>query len=317
VTVFLLIASILYGISSSPDFWTGANFNALTSNVVEIALIALPLTFVIIAAEIDLSVASVLGLASALLGYLWNQNWPMEAIIPVVLLAGAAAGAVNGALVTRLGLPSLAVTIGTLTLYRGLAFVILGDQAIADFPSNYTNLGFGSFAGTEIPNPIVLFAVLAVIFGFVLHRTSLGRSVFAIGANEEAAYFSGLRVKRIKFWLFVVSGLIAALAGIVFTFRFASARADNGTGLELSVVAAVLLGGVSIFGGKGSMWGVVAAIFLLGTIRNALTLNDVSDEVLTIVTGGLLLLSVLGPSVAARLPKLGPPMPNTRGREGS
>jgi rhamnose transport system permease protein len=163
----------------------------------------------------------------------------------------------------------------------------------------------------------VLFAVLAVVFGFVLHRTSIGRSVFAIGANEEAAYFSGLRVKRIKFWLFVVSGLIAALAGIVFTFRFASARADNGTGLELSVVAAVLLGGVSIFGGKGSMWGVVAAIFLLGTIRNALTLNDVSDEVLTIVTGGLLLLSVLGPSVAARLPKLGPPMPNTRGREGS
>jgi rhamnose transport system permease protein len=303
VTVFLLVASILYGISSSPDFWTGGNFNALTSNIVEIAIIALPLTFVIVAAEIDLSVASVLGLASALLGYLWNQNWPMEAIIPVVLLAGAVAGAINGLLVTRLGLPSLAVTIGTLTLYRGLAFVILGDTAVADFPESYTDLGFGSFAGTQIPNPIVLFAVLAAVFAFVLHRTSIGRAVFAIGANEEAAYFSGLRVKRIKFWLFVVSGLISALAGIVLTFRFASARADNGTGLELSVVAAVLLGGVSIFGGKGSMWGVVAAVFLLGTIRNALTLNDVSDEVLTIVTGGLLLLSVLGPSVAARLPR--------------
>ena len=314
LTVFLLVMAILYGITSSPDFWTGGNFNALTSNVVEVALIALPLTFVIIAAEIDLSVASVLGLASALLGYLWNHGWPMEAILPVVLLAGAAAGAVNGLLVTRLGLPSLAVTIGTLTLYRGLAFVILGDQAVADFPDSYTNLGFGNFAGTQIPNPIVLFAVLAVIFGFVLHRTSLGRAVFAIGANEEAAYFSGLRVKRIKFWLFVVCGLVSALAGIVYTFRFASARADNGTGLELSVVAVVLLGGVSIFGGKGSLWAVVAAVFLLGTIRNALTLNDVSDEVLTIVTGSLLLLSVLGPSLAGRLRlKLGPPMSKPEG----
>src|SRR3954464_8902222 len=301
VTVVLLIVAIVYGAISADGFVSGQNLNSVLSDVAEIALISLPMALIIIAAEIDLSVASVLGLASALLGYLWNHNWPMEAIIPVVLVAGALAGAVNGALVTRLGLPSLAVTIGTLTLYRGLAFVILGDQAVADFPDNYTNLGFGSFAGTDIPNPIVLYAVLAVLFGFVLHRTSIGRSVFAIGANEEAAYFSGLRVKRIKLWLFVVSGLMSALAGIVFTFRFASARADNGTGLELSVVAVVLLGGVSIFGGKGSLWGVVAAVFLLGTIRNALTARAIPDVALTIVTGSLLLLSVLGPSVAARL----------------
>src|SRR3954449_1921833 len=189
-------------------------------------------------------------------------------------------------------------------MYRGLAYVILGDQAVADFPQAFTNWGFGSFAGTQIPNPMVMFAILAVIFGVTLHMTGIGRSIFAMGANEEAAHFSGVRVKRIKFWLFVVTGMVSALAGIVFTFRFASARADNGVGLELSVVAVVLLGGVSIFGGKGSMWGVVAAVFLLGTIRNALTLNDVSDEVLTIVTGSLLLLSVLGPSVAARLPRV-------------
>src|ERR671931_123954 len=144
-----------------------------------------------IAAEVGLWVASVLGLSSALLGALWNHGWAMELIIPTVLVAGALAGLVNGLLVTRLGLPSLAVTIGTLTLYRGLAFVILGDQAVADFPESYTNLGFGTFAGTQIPNPMVLFAVLAVIFAFVLHRTSLGRAVFATGANEEAAFFSG------------------------------------------------------------------------------------------------------------------------------
>jgi rhamnose transport system permease protein len=301
VTVFLLLCSILYGVSTSEDFFTAGNLNSILSDIAEIALIALPLTLVIIAAEIDLSVASVLGLTCALMGYLWNHGWAMEMIIPTVLVVGGLAGALNGVLVTRLGLPSLAVTIGTLGLYRGLAYVILGDEAVADFPSKFTNWGFGSFAGTQIPNPTILFLILAAVFGIVLHATGIGRSIFAMGANEEAARFSGVRVKRIKFWLFVVTGMISALAGIVYTFRFSSARADNGNGLELSVVAVVLLGGVSIFGGKGNLLGVICAMLLLGTLRNALTLNDVSAEVLTIVTGSLLLLSVLGPSVAARV----------------
>src|SRR3954467_9372911 len=301
VTVVLLIVAIVYGAISADGFVSGQNLNSVLSDVAEIALISLPMTLIIIAAEIDLSVASVLGLTSALLGSLWNHNWPMEAIIPVVIGVGALCGAVNGFLVTRLGLPSLAVTIGTLALYRGLAFVILGDQAVTDFPTNYLNLGQGSFAGTEIPNPTILFAVLAVVFGVTLHRTAVGRAIFAIGANDEAARFAGLRVKRIKFWLFVLSGTIAALAGVVYTMRFGSARADNAMGLELSVVACVLLGGVSIFGGRGNLLGVIVAVFLLGTLRNALTLNNVSSDALTVVTGGLLLLSVLGPSITARV----------------
>ena len=134
-----------------------------------------------------------------------------------------------------------------------------------------------------------------------LHRTGVGRSIFAIGANDEAARFSGLRVKRIKFWLYVVSGVISALAGLVYSLRFGSAQGNNGTGLELSVVACVLLGGVSIFGGRGHLLGVIVAVFLLGVLRNALTLNNVSSDALTIVTGGLLLLSVLGPSITARV----------------
>jgi rhamnose transport system permease protein len=301
VTVVLLIVAIVYGAITADGFVSGQNLNSVLSDVAEIALISLPMTLIIISAEIDLSVASVLGLSSALLGWLWNHNWPMEGIIPIVLAAGALCGALNGFLVTRLGLPSLAVTIGTLALYRGLAFVVLGDQAVTEFPDNYLNLGQGSFAGTQIPNPTILFVVLAVIFGVTLHRTTVGRSIFAIGANDEAARFAGLRVKRIKFWLFVVSGVIAALAGVVYTLRFGSARGDNGTGLELSVVACVLLGGVSIFGGRGNLLGVIVAVFLLGTIRNALTLNNVSSDALTIVTGGLLLLSVLGPSIASRV----------------
>jgi rhamnose transport system permease protein len=301
VTVFLLIASILYGTSTGEDFLTGANLNSILSDIAEIAIIAMPLTLVIIAAEIDLSVASVLGLSSALVGYLWNHGWAMELIIPAVIVVGAFAGALNGVLITRLGLPSLAVTIGTLAMYRGLAYVVLGDQAVADFPQKFTNWGFGSFAGTDIPNPTIVFVVLAIVFGVTLHMTGIGRSIFAMGANEEAAHFAGVRVKRIKFWLFVITGAISAVAGIVYTFRFASARADNGLGLELSVVAVALLGGVSIIGGKGHLLGVIVAVLLLGTLRNALTLNDVSAEVLTIVTGSLLLLSVLGPSVTARV----------------
>jgi len=301
LTVILLVLAILYGALSADGFLSGQNLNSVLSDVAEIALIALPMTLIIIAAEIDLSVASVLGLTCALMGSLWNHGWPIELILPAVVVIGGLCGAINGFLVTRLGLPSLAVTIGTLGLYRGLAFVILGDQGITDFPQTYLSWGQGSFAGTQIPNPTVLFVVLAVIFGVVLHRTGVGRSIFATGANDEAARFSGIRVKRVRFWLFVVSGAVSALAGIVYTFRFGSAQGNNGTGLELSVIACVLLGGVSIFGGRGHLVGVIVAVFLLGVLRNALTLNNVSSDTLTIVTGGLLLLSVLGPSVTARV----------------
>ena len=299
--VVLLIVVGLVGEQTSPGFLTGTNLFYLGLDVGEIALLSLPLTMIIIAGEIDLSIASILGLTSALLGWLWNAGWALELIFPTVLVAGALAGALNGFLVTRLGLPSLAVTIGTLAMYRGLAFVILGDEAVADFPSSYTRYGTTPIPGTSIPYPIALFAVLAVVFGVVLHATPFGRSVFAIGANQEAAFFSGIRVRRTKLILFVLSGAMAGLGGIVFTMRFASARADNGAGLELAVVAAVLLGGVSIFGGKGTLGGVVAAVFLLGGVRSALILNDVSNDILNVVTGLLLIASVIAPNASAAI----------------
>jgi rhamnose transport system permease protein len=296
-TVLLLVAAVIFGTVSSPLFFSGLNLSFLMANVVEVALMALPVALLIITAEIDLSIASILGLASSLVGFLWNHNLPMELIIPLVLAAGALAGALNGFLVTRVGLPSLAVTIGTLALFRGLAYVILGDASVSDFPSGYLNFGQNSVAGNSIPETFLVFVVLAIAFGIMLHCTAFGRRVFAIGANQEAAFFSGIRVKRIKMLLFVLSGVVSALAGIVFTFRFGSAQAGNGTGFELSVLAAVLLGGVSIFGGRGSIIGVVCAIFVLGAITNALTLDNVSTQGQTIVIGGLLLLSALAPRI--------------------
>src|ERR1700754_4485145 len=165
---------------------------------------------------------------------LWNQNQPVEFIIPVCIAAGALCGAFNGVLVTRFGLPSLAVTIGTLALFRGLAYVAIGDESVTDFPAVWTDRAFGNFAGTYVPNTMVLFAVLAVLFAVLLHATPFGRSIYAIGANEEASYFSGLRVKRIKLILFTVSGIVAALAGIVFSLRNSTAAANVGQSFELT-----------------------------------------------------------------------------------
>jgi rhamnose transport system permease protein len=300
--VGLLIVMAIAGQAISPEFLTADSFTTGSLDLSEIALMALALTLVIVAAEIDLSVASVLALSSALMASLWNAGLPLELIMPICLVAGAVCGAFNGLLVTRLGLPSLAVTIGTFALFRGLAFVVIGDESVTDFPATWTDRAFGNFAGTFIPNAMVLFAILAVGFGVVLHATPFGRSIYATGANEEAAYFSGLRVKRIKLILFTVSGIVAALAGIVISLRNSTAAANVGTGFELTAITAVLLGGVSIFGGRGTIVGVILALLLLGGIQKAILLSEsISSYWVQIVTGVLLIGSVLGPNLARRV----------------
>ncbi|MBB2915405.1 rhamnose transport system permease protein [Streptosporangium becharense] len=295
----LLVLVFIGGSASSPGFASIDNLSFALGDLGEIALIALAMTMLVVAAEVDLSVASVLGLSSALVGALWDAGWAIETIIPLVVVIGAACGLVNGLLVTRLGLPSLAVTIGTLALYRGLAYVVLGDRAIAEFPQQYTSLAVDDIPGTPIPYPVALFILLAIITAVVLHATGFGRSLFAIGAQEEAALFAGIRVKRVKLILFVLSGTVAAFAGVVFTLRYGSARADNGMGLELAVIAAVLLGGVDFDGGRGTLGGVIAGVLLIGLLRNLLMLNDVSTEIQSIVTGLLLIISVITPRLVA------------------
>ncbi|MFD2415851.1 ABC transporter permease [Amycolatopsis pigmentata] len=290
--VVLVIASV-----AVENFGTGRNFTFLLLDLLPIALVALPMTFVIVTGEIDLSVASTLGLTSAVMGSLWDSGLTIDSIMPLCVVLGAVLGAVNGFFVTVLKLPSLAVTIGTLALYRGLAFVVLGDSAVADFPRAYTSWVTGTLGG--VPNVLIPLVLLAVIFGLVLHATPAGRAVFAAGGGELAARFAGIRTGRLKFWLYVTSGAVAGLAGVVWTLRYSSARADNGFGLELAVVAAVLLGGVSIFGGKGTLPGVLAGVVLLATLQNVLRLRDVSNEALNIVTGVLLIISVLLPNIVS------------------
>jgi rhamnose transport system permease protein len=296
--VVAILGLILLGSTLSPFFLTPGNFSNLIAALMEVAIMALAMTLIIVAGEIDLSVESMAGLASAILGFLWAAGVPLTIGIPIVLLVGALGGLLNGVFIARVGLPSLVVTLGTLALFRGLALIVLGPRGISDFPPEFTELGFGRVPGTPIPWPFVIFAVLAVLLGLLLHRTWIGRQIYAIGKNTGAARFSGVRVTRLKIGLFVLSGLIAALAGIILTSRLSSARADAGAGMTLTVVTVVLLGGVNIFGGRGTILGVVLAVIAVAVMQNALRLASVTVEVQSIALGSLLILSVVIPTFA-------------------
>ena len=296
--VVALVGLIVLGSFLSPFFLTPGNFGNLIAALMEVAIMALPMTLIIVAGEIDLSVESMAGLASAILGFLWAAGVPLWIGIPVVLIVGGLGGLMNGLLVARGGLPSLVVTLGTLALFRGLALIVLGPRGISDFPPAFTELGFGHVPGTLIPWPFVIFLGLALLLGIVLHRTWIGRQIYAIGKNTGAARFSGVRVTRVRVSLFVLSGLVAALAGIILTSRLSSARADAGSGMTLTVVTVVLLGGVNIFGGSGTIPGVVLAVLAVAVMQNALRLAHVSVEVQSIALGLLLILSVVIPTFA-------------------
>ncbi len=296
--VVALVGLIAAGTSLSPFFLDAGNFSNLIAALIEVAIMSLPMTLIIIAGEIDLSVESMAGLASAILGFLWTAGVPLWIAIPVVLLVGFAGGLLNGLLVARGGLPSLVVTLGTLALFRGLALIVLGPIGVSDFPPAFTEFGFGHVPGTLIPWPFVVYAIIAILLGIVLHRTWVGRQVYAIGKNTGAARFSGVRVTRVKVGLFALTGLISALAGVILTARLSSARADAGQGMTLTVVTIVLLGGVNIFGGSGTIPGVVLAFLAVAVMQNALRLASVSVEVQSIALGLLLILSVIIPTFA-------------------
>ena len=297
--IALLVAVVLYAMGNVDNFDGPLTLTYLLLDVTPILLIALPMTLVIVTGEIDLSVASIVGLSTVLVGVLHEGGFSIPAAAAVALLAGAACGALNGFLVAYVGLPSLAVTIGTLALYRGLAVGLLGTKAVTDFPERWTDLATAQIGETGVPQVVLLVLVLAAVFALLLHFSSFGRGIYDIGLNSEAARFTGVHVARTKLILFVLSGVVSALAGVYFVLRFGSARGDNATGLELQVIAAVLLGGVSIFGGRGRLHGVLAGVLLIGVVSSALRLEGITVNVINIIIGLLLVASVMSPSVLA------------------
>ena len=296
--IALLVLVYEYSMGNVANFDGPLTLYFLFLDTAPILLIALPMTLVIITGEIDLSVASVVGLSSVLVGVLHQDaglSIPVAGLI--ALLVGAVCGAFNGFLVAYVGLPSLAVTIGTLALYRGIAVGILGTTAKTDFPQRWTDLAKQRiWEGHPWPVILIPVVVLLIAFTLLLHFSPFGRGVFEIGLNDEAAHFTGVNVELTKFWLFVLTGVVSAFAGIYWTLEYGSARGDNATGLELQVIAAVLLGGVSIFGGRGALHGVIAGVLLIGVISSAMRLENQTVNVINIVIGVLLVLSVISTS---------------------
>jgi rhamnose transport system permease protein len=255
--------------------------------------------FVIISGDIDISVASMMALASVFMGMAAEAGVGIPGLIAVGMLTGLAAGMVNGFLITYFDVPSIAVAIGAMSLYRGIAYAILGDKAFTSYTLEFNALGQGYVPGTIIPVQLVIFVVLAVIFGYVLHRTRFGRETFAIGNNAHAARFSGVDVARHRFINFALLGLMSGLAAVLLTARILSTRPNIANGWELDVVTTVVLGGVAITGGKGNIFGVVVGIFLLGMLKYGMGLINIPGRVMSIVTGFLLIIAILLPELIA------------------
>ena len=293
----LLVAGIVgVGIWSwtlSPFFLTRGNLLDLVTPYVFVGLMALGLTFVVIAGEIDISVASTLAVSVVCFAQIFAAGVNVWLAAVAGMAVATALGLANGLLVGILNLPSLAITLGTLAAYQGLAYVILGGEGVASFPTSYTNVGGGYIAGNQLPVALLILLGFALVLGLVLHVTRFGRYLFTIGANREAARFSGVPVGRVRVTVFALSGLMAGIAGVVYVGYFGSARADAATGSLLDVVTAVVLGGVDIFGGVGSMLGVLLALVLVAELRNGMQLANIGGPTQDIVIGVLLLAAIV------------------------
>jgi rhamnose transport system permease protein len=297
----LVVIALLAASTNVPFFLGGQNFALTAAATLGLALMVVPMTGLMIAGEIDLSIASVFGLAGVLFGLSIEAGLPLAVAVVVGLVTGVAAGFINGWITVAFKLPSLVVTVGTLGAFRGLAYILLESRSISSLPEGFSTFAQGNIPGTYIPYGFVVFIVVAVVMAVVLHRSSFGRKTFAVGSSAEVSRYSGIRVRRVKLTLFVLSGLFAALAGMLYAGYVSSVRADNGTGLELSVIAIVLIGGVSMFGGKGSFVGVMLSLLLVTVLTSWMNLNFVATNLQYTVIGLLMIGAVVVPVLATKL----------------
>jgi rhamnose transport system permease protein len=299
----LLLALVIIGNSLiSPYFLDVFNLADATYNFSEKAIIALAMALLILIREIDLSVAAIVALVGLCIGVLAGAGYGVPVLVVAGLGIGLICGAFNGLLVTRTGVPSIVITIGTMSLYRGIAQVTLGDEALTSFQPSYLSLGQSYLVEMPpIPLSFALFLALSVCFGIGLHRTATGRRLFAIGANPMAARFSGVRVDRLRLALFALSGLMAGLAAVLLVARIGVVRPNIALGWELDVITMVILGGVAISGGVGTILGVVLAVFVLGLATFGLSLMNVPGIVINVLIGLLLIVTIAAPIVLRKL----------------
>ena len=290
--VLFLAFNIVMGMTTDYylDVW---NLFDMTFVFSEKAIVALIMAFIIITGNIDLSVASIMGLSSVTMAVSFQAGLNIWVAVCIGLAVGTLCGFINGLIITKLELPAIIITLATYSFYRGIAYVILGDQAVSGFPKSFSYLGRGYIGDTPVPFVLVVFMALAIIMGFILHKTRFGRTIYALGWNEQTCYASGIPVKKIILLLFTLSGVFAAVAGLFLTARIGNTRPNIATGFELEIITIVILGGVMITGGIGKMWGVVLSIFLIGTIRYGLGLHNIPGQFMLIIAGSLLIISIL------------------------
>jgi rhamnose transport system permease protein len=294
--LLVLVVLVVANTVNSAVFLTPGNLINMFQLSIEKVIVALVMTFVIINGEIDLSVASIMGFAACAFGWLFQAGVPAGAAIAVCLVIGALCGVFNAVFITVVGIPSLVVTLATMIAFRGFARVLVEDRGITDFPDWFDRLGQQGLIG-PFPLAMVLFAVFAVIAFVILQRTAFGRKTTFIGSNRAVAAYSGIDVAQVKAWIFVASGLVSAVAGLLFAARVGAVRGDVALGFELDIITIVLLGGVSIFGGSGTVTGTVLAILIVLALRNGMALANITGHIQTGVLGVLLILSVLVPLI--------------------
>jgi rhamnose transport system permease protein len=291
--LLVLIGTMIGGAHVSRYFLTSSNISIALSGMAPTAVVALSMTLIIVTGEIDISVGSIVGLCSSVMAVSMEHGLPVQLAMLSGIVVGMLAGLVNGLIVVYAALPSLVVTIGTLALFRGIAQIVLNERGISGFPEWYQNIGFGMIGTTPIPWSSLIFVLLFVEFAVFLQATHWGRALYAIGNNLSAARFSGINVKRAILGLFIASGTMSSFAAIILTAYLASARSDTAVGLELPVITAVVLGGVNIFGGAGTMPGVLIALLVLAFVQNALGLAGLTPEEQKIVTGSVLIVTLI------------------------
>jgi rhamnose transport system permease protein len=301
----VLIFIILMNASLSPQFLGVQNQINLFQLSIEKIIVALVMTFVIVNAEIDLSVGSMMGLSACAFGWMWEQGVDPVLAIAVCMAIGVAGGVLNGWFVARVGLPSLVVTLATLIGFRGAARVLVEDRGIGDFPQWFDDLGQKGLVG-PLPFGLIAFVVLFVALYVLLHRTGFGRKTYVIGTNRDVADYAGIDTARHKIVIFTMSGAVAAFAGLLFAARVGAVRGDVGNGFELDIITMVLLGGVSIFGGSGTLTGTLLAILIVLNLRNGMALQDITGHIQTGVIGILLIASVLVPRIPQALRRKAP-----------
>ena len=300
--LLLGVAILIFIVNSfaSPYFLDAYNLSDATFNFTEKAMIAFAMALLIIAGEIDLSVAAIIALASTAMGYAVQMGVGAPVLVAIGIGTGLVCGAFNGILVAGLKLPSIVVTIGTMSLFRGISYLVLGDQAFGKYPADFAYFGQG-YVFWVISFEFVLFIAVAIVFAILLHATNFGRQVYVIGTNPFAARFSGIPVERVKFILFLLTGLMSGIAAVCLTSRLGSTRPSIAQGWELEVVTMVVLGGVSILGGSGTIGGVVIAAFVMGLVTFGLGLLNVPGIVMSIFVGLLLIITIALPIVTRRI----------------